>query len=71
MKIGSLVRAEYSEAIGIVVDVIQKKVWRTSEQGKAVNWNNVEPEPHAVILYAHNDGTVNIPTCDLEIIGAE
>ena len=68
MEIGNLVKAEYSEAIGIVIDIIQKKVWRTNEQGKAVNWNRVEPEPHAVVLYAHNNGTVNIPVVDLEVV---
>ena len=68
MKAGNLVRAEYSEAIGIVIDIIQKKVWRTSTQGNKVDWNKVEPEPHAVVLYSHNDGTVNIPTCELEVV---
>tara|TARA_A100001515_G_C4457493_1_gene172436 strand:+ start:118 stop:336 length:219 start_codon:yes stop_codon:yes gene_type:complete len=68
MEIGNLVKAEYSEAIGIVIDIVQKKVWRTNEQGKAVNWNRVEPEPHAVVLYAHNNGTVNIPVVDLEVV---
>ena len=66
MKIGDLVKASYSEAIGLVVDVIQKKVWRASEN--TVNWSKVNPEPHAVVLYAHNDGTVNIPVADLEVM---
>ena len=68
MEIGNLVKAEYSEAIGIVVDIIQKKCWRTSERGAGVDWNKVEPEPHAVVLYAHNNGTVNIPVVDLEVV---
>ena len=68
MKVGSLVRAEHSEAIGIVVDIVQKKVWRTNAQGKKVDWNKVDPEPHAAVLYAHNDGTVDIPVIDLEVI---
>jgi hypothetical protein len=68
MKVGNLVKAEYSEAIGIVVDIVQKKVWRTSAQGKKVDWNKVDPEPHAVVLYAHNNGTVNIPVVDLQVV---
>ena len=68
MKPGNLVRAEYSDAIGIVVDVIQKKCWRTQERGPNVNWDLILPEPHAVVLYAHNDGTVSIPIAELEII---
>ncbi len=67
MKPGDLVKAEHSEAIGLVVDIIQKKCWRTSERGAGVDWNKVEPEPHAVVLYAHNVGTVNIPVADLEV----
>ena len=67
MKVGNLVRADHSEAIGLVVDIIQKKVWRAHIHGKKVNWENVDPEPHAVVLYAHNNGTVNIPVADLEV----
>ena len=68
MKVGDLVKAEHSEAIGFVVDIIQKKCWRTSERGVGVDWNKVEPEPHASVLYSHNDGTVNIPIIELEVI---
>ena len=61
MKKGDLVKAHYSDAIGLVVDVIQKKVARTSINNRIVNWDFIDPEPHAVVLYSHNDGTVNIP----------
>ena len=67
MKVGDLVRAQYSEAIGLVVDVCQKKVWR-DHRGKKNDWNKIEPEPHAVVLYSHNDGTVDIPTIELEVV---
>ena len=69
MEAGSLVRAEYSEAIGIVVDIIDKKVWRVHDNGVKVNWDTVEPEPHAVVLYSHNDGTIDIPVTELETVG--
>ena len=68
MRKGDLVKAHYSDAIGLVVDVVQKKCWRTSEKGVSVDWNKVDPEPHAVVLYAHNDGTVSIPFTDLEVV---
>tara|TARA_Y100000816_G_C26006112_1_gene525821 strand:+ start:633 stop:848 length:216 start_codon:yes stop_codon:yes gene_type:complete len=68
VKVGNLVKVEHSEAIGIVVDIIQKKIWRVHDNGVKVNWDNVEPEPHAVVLYSHNNGTVNIPINDLEVV---
>jgi len=68
MKAGNLVKAKHSDAIGLVVDMIQKKVWRTDELGPMVDWRKVDPEPHAVVLYSHNDGTVNIPVIDLRVV---
>ena len=68
MKIGDLVKAEYSEAVGIVVDMTQKKVWRKDLLGPHIDWRKVDPEPHAVILYSHNDGTVDIPITELEVV---
>ena len=68
MKVGSLVKADYSEAVGIVIDLIQKKVWRTDKLGPMIDWRKIDPEPHAVVLYAHNDGTVDIPVIDLTLI---
>ncbi len=67
MKAGDLVQAKHSEAIGIVIDIVQKKCWRTSERGASVDWSKVDQEPHAVVLYAHNTGTVDIPVVDLEV----
>jgi hypothetical protein len=71
MKIGDLVRrggAAGPNRIGIVVEMIQKKVWRTSIQGKKVNWNEVDPEPHAVVLLSEGNGTISIPVVELELI---
>lgn len=68
MKVGDLVKAEHSEAIGIVIDVVQKKVWRSGIMGKKVNWDLVDPEPHAAVLYSHNNDTVNIPFTELEVV---
>lgn len=68
MKVGDLVKAEHSETIGIVIDVVQKKVWRSGIMGKKVNWDLVDPEPHAAVLYSHNNDTVNIPFTELEVV---
>tara|TARA_B100000683_G_C12019023_1_gene361241 strand:+ start:302 stop:523 length:222 start_codon:yes stop_codon:yes gene_type:complete len=70
MKIGNLVKHRMSEkpAIGFVVDIVQKKVWRASIHGRKVDWSKVNPEPHAVVLFPHNSGTINIPTCELEVV---
>ena len=69
MKIGDLVmhkNVRRPASIGIIVDEIEKKVWRSSIQGKKIDWKSVDPEPHAVVLFPHNCTTVDIPTCDLE-----
>ena len=70
MKAGNLVKHRMSDepVTGVVVDIIQKKVWRTSVNGNKVDWTKVNPEPHAVVLFPHNSGTINIPTCELEVV---
>ena len=69
MKVGDLVK--HKEVVGepgLVVGMSQKKVWRTHIHGKKVNWSKIDPEPHAVVLWSHNDGTVEIPVHDLEVV---
>ena len=74
IDVGDLVRhcsntvEGHLKAGGIVVDVIQKKVWRAGDMGKKVNWDIVDPEPHAVVLFPWNDGTINIPFAELEVV---
>ena len=68
MKAGDLVKAHYSDAIGLVVDVIEKKVSRTSVNSRVVNWDFIDPEPHAVVLFSHNYDTINIPCIELAVI---
>tara|TARA_B100000700_G_scaffold293121_1_gene353803 strand:+ start:174 stop:404 length:231 start_codon:yes stop_codon:yes gene_type:complete len=67
MKVGDLVVHKQSSArdAGLVVDIIQKKVWRTNVQGKKVDWNKVDPEPHAVVLWSHNSDTLAVPLTEL------
>ena len=75
MKVGDMVRSAMpvdlrsgSPRTGLVVELIEKKCWRTSVQGKKINWDAVDPEPHAVVLFPHNDGTIAIPVIDLEVV---
>ena len=79
MKVGDLVRYRSRELPdpkqqpksrppGLVVYMTQKKVWRTHTQGRRVDWDRIDPEPHAGVLYAHNDDTIDIPVIDLEVI---
>jgi len=67
VKVGDLVKRISSEGrfeAGLVTDIIQKKCWRTDELGKKVDWNKVEPEPHAVVLIG--ESYLTIPLTDLQ-----
>ena len=69
MKIGDIVKFKNSTLpirVGVAVDFIDKKCWRTAELGPMIDWRKVDPEPHAVILF--EDGTMSLPIVDLEII---
>tara|TARA_B100000214_G_scaffold115452_1_gene81503 strand:- start:416 stop:646 length:231 start_codon:yes stop_codon:yes gene_type:complete len=72
VKVGDLVRlkkiceTQADSRAGIVVDTLEKKVWRTDEMGKKIDWNAVSPEAHAVVMY--DDCRLNIPVVDLEVI---
>ena len=72
MKPGDIVRHApkglVGNRVGLVIDIIEKKCWRTSAQGKSINWDIIEPEPHAEVLYPHNDGTIAIPVVELEVV---
>lgn len=72
MKVGDLVRRapdvyRGGDRTGIVVEMIQKKCWRTNVQGKKIDWNAIDPEPHAVVLFSENSGTISIPVIELEV----
>jgi hypothetical protein len=72
VKVGDLVRLkrvsekQKNTRAGIVVDIVQKKCWRTGERGTNVDWRKVDPELHAVVMYS--DCRLNIPAADLEVI---
>ena len=67
MKVGDLVKHRDIPGTvpGLVIDIIQKKLWNTAKQGNKVNWDLIKPEPHAVVLWAHNDGTISVPVNEL------
>ena len=70
MKIGDLVKLSSSHGAsfraGLIVELIDKKCWRTDVFGNKIDWNKVEPEPHAVVLI--NGDKRAIPFTDLKVI---
>ena len=71
MKIGDLVKLKsmhrrQKQRVGLVVELLDKKCWRTFEMGNAVDWDRIEPEPHAVVLI--EGCKLTIPLTDLELI---
>ena len=71
MKIGDLVKLKsmhrrQAQRAGLIVDLIEKKCWRTEDLGNKIDWNKVEPEPHAVVLV--HGKKLTLPMIDLETI---
>ena len=68
MKVGDLVKLKSMNRksharVGLIVDLVEKKCWRTHTQGNRVNWGAIEPEPHAVVSIKGR--TLTIPIIDL------
>ena len=68
MKVGDLVRVSTGSRIGVIVEMNQKKCWRTHTMGKKINWDKVDPEPHAMVLFSDDSGILNIPAVELEVL---
>ena len=71
MKVGDLVTLKVHSGSrqvrsGVVVDVTQKKCWRTSKLGKSVAWDKIDPELHGTVLF--EDKLLTLPAADLEVI---
>ena len=68
MKIGDLVKLSAAHGssfrAGLIVDLVEKKCWRTDVFGNKVDWTKIEPEPHAVVLIDGDKRT--IPITNLE-----
>tara|TARA_B100000686_G_C16437606_1_gene785351 strand:+ start:72 stop:311 length:240 start_codon:yes stop_codon:yes gene_type:complete len=78
VRVGDLVRHANTELecseLGIVVDIISKKVWRTHLLGKRIEWDKVDPEPHAIVMYPDrmtNGPLFTIPAVDLVIVNED
>ena len=67
MKVGDLVKLSSSHGAsfraGLIVDLIEKKCWRTDVFGNKIDWEKIDPEPHAVVLINGSERT--IPLTDL------
>ena len=71
MKVGDMVRHTppglVGTRVGLVVDMTQKKVARLTEDNKVLNWDKIEPELHAIVLYS-SESQLTIPVGELEVI---
>jgi hypothetical protein len=60
MHVGDLVKLKAvpgpmnSGSTGLIVRLFEKKCWRTHELGAKVNWDLVDPEPHAEVIINGN-----------------
>jgi hypothetical protein len=67
MKVGDLVKLSSSVGAsfraGLIVDLIEKKCWRTDVFGNKIDWEKIDPEPHAVVLI--NGDKIAFPITDL------
>ena len=73
MKVGDLVMVKTHpkgglKRTGVVVEIIQKKCWRTHKMGKKINWDLIDPEPHGVVMF--DDLIRTIPEADLRVFEA-
>ena len=71
MIIGDLVKLKAMNRrspvrVGLIVDLIEKKCWRTEVDGPRIDWDVIKPEPHAVVSI--KGSTLTIPVTDLEVI---
>lgn len=51
---------------GIILKIFDRKCWRTFELGPSINWDLINPEPHAEVMT--NKDIINIPVVDLVIV---
>lgn len=71
LKVGDLVKLKSThrnqeQRAGLVVELLDKKCWRTDELGKSIDWNKLEPEPHAVVLVG--DKYLTMPIVNLDLV---
>jgi len=66
VKLSSFASGRPSFRAGLIIELVEKKCWRTDIHGKKIDWSKVEPEPHAVVLIRGDTRT--IPVTDLQSI---
>ena len=72
MKTGDLVRSVISGRLGVVARVFMHKLWETDTMGKKVDWNKVQPQPFAEVVWASGDATTKkVPQKALEVVQSE
>ena len=64
VKLSALRRASFRA--GLIVEFVDKKCWRTDVLGNRIDWDKIDPEPHAIVLI--NGDKRAIPVTDLEPI---
>jgi len=73
MKVGDIVQrrwggwnaAKTSGQLGIVIRLFEKKCWRTESLGATIQWDLIDPEPHAEVMFDNN--LLSIPLTDLVV----
>jgi len=72
MKVGDLVKLKAvpgpmnSRSAGVIMRLFKKKCWRTQELGVKVNWDLVDPEPHAEVMI--NKDLMSFLVTELELV---
>ena len=70
MKVGDLVKSKAINGeprqAGLILELVEKKCWRTQIRGQKVDWDKIDPEPHAVVLF--RETKLTIPITDLELL---
>ena len=64
VKLSALRRASFRA--GLIVEFVDKKCWRTDVLGNRIDWDKIDPEPHAIVLI--NGDKRAIPLTDLEVV---
>lgn len=71
MKVGDVVKFKGDTGVtrpakkGIIIELFEKKCWRTSELGPHIDWRKVDPEPHAKVMIS--DNVITMPLTNIEI----
>jgi len=70
MKVGDLVKLKGvgDSRAGLIVEFMEKKCWRTDALGPKVDWDKIQPESHAVVVFRSD--RLEIPIADLEAVDA-